>query len=177
MVKYQSGYEVPPVSRHDLRVYAKNIRNNLGLSQAPYFPIVALLEAMYPMGINQDIFDDDDWNRKFGKAKHAVYSLTDRIINIKQSVYDGAVADCGRDRFTIAHEIAHALLLDGHNVQVAKSRGTENIPVFKDPEWQADCLAGELLMPYHLCRNMSVQDIMVQCKVTEQAARCQKSKF
>lgn len=177
MVKYQSGYEVSPLSRQNLRDYAKSVRNDLNLLDVPYFPIVKLLESLHSIGFDPDIIDDKDWDKLYGASKHAVYCLTNHIIYIKESVYERAVAGFGRDRFTIAHEVSHVLLLEGQQIQVAKNRGNEAIPLFCDPEWQADCLAGELLVPYHLCRNMSVQEIVQSCKVTEKAARCQKSKF
>ena len=177
MVKYKSSYEVPPLRRIDLRRYARSVRRDLGLLNTHYFPIVELLEALHQMGIEQDIIDDLTWDKQYGKEKHAVYSLTDRIINIKESVYNGAVNDCGRDRFTIAHEIAHVLLLDNHEIKVAKIRDGNDLPPYRDPEWQADCLAGELLMPYHLCKDMSISEIVKMCKVSLSAAHFQKSKY
>jgi Zn-dependent peptidase ImmA (M78 family) len=48
---------------------------------------------------------------------------------------------------------------------------------FEDPEWQADCLAGELLMPYDLIKGMSDEEVALQCGVTMAAAKYQLSKI
>lgn len=176
MGKYDSNYEVPPVSRRDLRSYAKRLREQLGVN-TPYFPIIPFLEALQSLGIGYDIVDDNEWIREFGSDKHAEYNLADHIIYIKQEIYDRAVNDKGRDRFTIAHEIAHALLLDGHSICVARRSPNSALPIYKNPEWQADCLAGELLIPCHLCKGMSIAQIVDQCKVSYDSARMQKSKF
>jgi len=51
-----------------------------------------------------------------------------------------------------------------------------SIKPYEDPEWQADCFAGELLMPYHLIQEMSKEEIMQKCKVSFTAA-CNQSKY
>lgn len=176
MGKYETNYEVPPVSRKNLRVFAKLLRDSFGIKTIK-FPVIEFLEALDGFGVYYDIVDDAEWNQCFGVNEHAEYNLVTRTISIKESVYNHAIAGYGRDRFTIAHEIAHALLLDDSELKVAKIRGKQAIPLFRNPEWQADCLAGELLMPYHKCKNMTVTEIAETCQVSLDAAICQKSKF
>lgn len=176
MPRYESNYEVPPVSRADLRNYAKSLRDGLGIKTV-CFPIINLLEAMFEIGIHYDVIDDGEWDQMHGDNEHAEYNLTTHIISIKESVFVRAVNGHGRDRFTIAHEISHALLLDDKDIRVAKNRGERQSPIYKNPEWQADCLAGELLIPYHLCKNMNLLEIVEQCQVSIDAAQFQKSKF
>lgn len=175
-MKYETNYEVSPVSRNDLRLFARYIRDRFKI-RTTKFPVIEFLESLYEFGIYCDFIDDTEWNRQFGENEHAEYNLTNRIISIKESVYNRAVAGYGRDRFTIVHEIAHALLLDSSDLKVAKIRGQKEIPLFRNPEWQADCLAGELLIPYHICKNMSVEEIVHVCQVSYDAALFQKSKF
>lgn len=54
-----------------------------------------------------------------------------------------------RARFTAAHEVAH-VLLHGEQLQngsVQMNRAQEKIPIYQQPEWQANTGAGALLMP------------------------------
>ena len=177
MTTYNYNYIVPPLSRLSIRAYAKKIREVLGVTGA-YFPVTALLEGLaYVNDVNYDIVDDTEWDKRFGKDKHAQYDLLDKVIYVKESVYLGALENKGRDRFTIAHEIAHALLLDEKSIKFNRNLPKDLPPIYTNPEWQADCLAGELLIPAHLCRNMSIEQISKSCAVTEMAAKCQKSKF
>ena len=176
MGKYETNYEVLPVSRRDLRGYAKYIRDSFGITTIQ-FPVVEFLEVLNGFGIYSDIIADEEWDQCFGKNEHAEYNLVTHVISIKESVYERARRGYGRDRFTIAHEIAHAFLLDDEELKVAKVRGGQAIPLCRNPEWQADCLAGELLIPYHLCKEMSPEEIYVQCQVSFDAAKYQKSKF
>lgn len=176
MSQYNSAYEVPPLSRLQIRRIAKNVRSIFNIT-TPMLPVVDLLEVLHQFGINTDIIDDLTWVKQFGINKYAEYNLMSQVISIKESVYDRAVLGIGRDRFTIAHEIAHALLLDGSSIKVSRSSNGSSQKCFCDPEWQADCLAGELLVPYDHCKNMSVEDIMHNCGVSRQAALTQMSKF
>jgi hypothetical protein len=68
-------------------------------------------------------------------------------------VYADLWADDGRARFTVAHEVGHI------HLHVAQTKGrfvesamqdfqrTENVPVYKNPEWQANVHGATLLMP------------------------------
>lgn len=174
--KYESNYEVPPLGRKDLRRIAKIIRGRLGVKTI-CFPVVELLETLGEMGIDSDIVDRSQWEKIFGSNEHAEYDLSTHIISIREDIYARAVEGYGRDRFTIAHEIAHAFLLDDKHIKVAKIRGETSIPLWRNPEWQADCLAGELLVPYGLCKDMNVVEIAEKCKVSSDAAFYQKSRF
>lgn len=173
MTNYKNYYAVPPLSRADLRNYARSIREKIKLNK-PFFDVVGFLESyMQCYGITYDYVDNETWIKKFGRDKHAVYNLNDKIIYIKDPVYEGACAGNGRDRFTIAHEIAHALLIRDDSIVLY--RGTNiDLPVYRNPEWQADCLAGELLVPADMCATMSIERIMRECKVSYEAAAYQK---
>ena len=177
MINYSCSYLVPPMRRLDIRHYTRELRKILGI-QGPYFPIIVLLEILYPLiGVTYDVIDDKEWNIKYGKDSHAQYILGDRCIYIKESVFNGACNDQGRDRFTIAHEIGHALLLDDKTIKFCRSARKVDMELWKNPEWQADCFAGELLVPYDICKDMSVCDIVQKCKVSNDAASYQKRKF
>jgi len=92
-------------------------------------------------------------------------------IRIPQDRYDKALAGDGRARFDILHECCHKLLLNPQSL--AFCRFTRELKTYEDPEWQADCLAGELLMPADIIRGWSASDVAKMCGVSEAAARCQ----
>lgn len=169
--------EVPPCSRRDLRRLAYEFRKKFHLN-GEYLNVPKLLELLPFLfsGIDYDIVDDETWDREFGKETHASYIMEkNKVIYIRNSIYERACIGKGRDRFTIVHEIAHAILLDETKIKFNRSSG--KLPCYKDPEWQANCLAGELLIPYELCKDMSVDEIVKKCGVSYEAARCQKSHF
>ncbi len=53
----------------------------------------------------------------------------------------------GTDRLTVIHEVGHLLL--HHKDRIVLRRGTGS-QTFCDPEWQASCFAGELLVAHTL---------------------------
>src|SRR5690606_3735229 len=72
---------------------------------------------------------------------------------LAQYVYDGMIDGNGRDRFTGAHECCHGLLHLPQIEQVLvdsklpRLYRRQEIPRYRDPEWQADAWAGSFLMP------------------------------
>lgn len=97
-------------------------------------------------------------------------------IRIREDVYDGALADCGRDRMTIAHEIAHYILLVVCGVKFARSFDGASIPTYQDSEWQAKALAGEVMCAAHLISAMNPTQIVEECGVSLDAAEYQLKK-
>jgi Zn-dependent peptidase ImmA (M78 family) len=90
------------------------------------------------------------------------------MIYIKESVYHEAASNIGRSRFTLAHELSHFILLTVKEFEIKK---TDTKPVcYKDPEWQANTLASELLVPYYETQNMTVEEITTSCNVSEECA-------
>lgn len=171
--------EVPPCSRLDLRMLAQEFRRKINL-KGPFLDIIGLLDllpSLFPgKNITYDVIDDITWDRYLNKNAHASYNLEKKVIYIRESIFERACQGKGRDRFTIAHEIAHAMLLEKAKINFNRS-SSNKIPSYKDPEWQANCLAGELLIPYERCKNMSVDEIVKNCGVSYQAARYQKNHF
>ena len=83
----------------------------------------------------------------------------------------------GRDRMTIMHEICHYITLCQLNFTLARSFEQDEIPVFCDPEWQAKCLAGEIMMPADKIYDMNPDEVSEKCGVSWPAAVFQLSKI
>ncbi|MDR2733518.1 MAG: ImmA/IrrE family metallo-endopeptidase [Spirochaetota bacterium] len=146
-----------------------NVENNL------YFPIVELLELMpefFPK-FHFKIVEDDE----LPPDVHAYTDVQNNVICIKRSVYEGACNGNGRDRMTIAHEIGHYLLICVIGFKFQRNFSDSTIQKYQDPEWQAKCFAGELLIPAHLVQKMTPREIAVLCGVSLPAAETQWSKL
>ena len=78
----------------------------------------------------------------------------------------------GRARFTLAHEIGHLILHEG--VTLNRQVKVKNHKIYEDSEWQADTFSAELLMPSHMCRGLSLEEIQTKFVVSYSAA---KNKF
>ncbi len=168
-------YSVEPKSRKDLRRLAKEIRKKFGLDKEVYFPVVQLLEALPSVykDFNYEIVEDSDLSKK----THALTDINEKVIKIKESVYDAACEGSGRDRMTIMHEICHYITLCQLNFTLARSFEQDEIPVFCDPEWQAKCLAGEIMMPADKIYDMNPDEVSEKCGVSWPAAVFQLSKI
>ncbi|WP_052120192.1 ImmA/IrrE family metallo-endopeptidase [Inquilinus limosus] len=76
---------------------------------------------------------------------HALAHVNELRIEVRSDVYDGAVAGSGRDRMTLAHELGHLVL--HADVRLSRRMPGAAVRPFEDPEWQAKCFVGELLIP------------------------------
>ena len=168
------AYIAQPCSRLDLRNLAMEIRRLLKLENCVYFPVVQLLELMSELfpAFHFEVVD----NNELSNDVHADTDVANHLIRIKQSVYDGACNENGRDRMTIAHEIGHYLLLCVCGVTFQRNFSGGAVPACQDPEWQAKCFAGELLVPAHLVKGMTATEVVKSCSVSPDAARFQLSK-
>ena len=146
------GYRVKSRTIDVIRDRVNKLRELFGIDN-PYVNIVKILDSLAAYGIIE-LFVVDDYSPllrrdELGKTKPITKdgSLIPLII-IRESVYNGAVEQNGFHRFTIAHEIGHALM---HTREMGFSRSTDhrlNDEWFRDSEWQANTFAGELLAYY-----------------------------
>ena len=166
-----SNYMVEPKSHDDLRNLALQFRKLLHLEDELYFPIVELLDVM------TEIFDDFNYevveDNVFSENVHTDTDITTGHIRIKESIYEGACNGEGRDRMTIAHEIGHFFTICICGFRLTRNFTHTEAITFRDPEWQAKCFAGELMVPAHLVRGMGTHEIAKRCGVSDDAARVQ----
>lgn len=161
-------YQAEPLKRIQLRTVAKQIRTLIGLEKTINFPVMVFLELIMPL-LYKDFHYEILPKSAFPLKKHADTDIVHHVIRIREDVYYRAVDGFGRDRMTVAHEIAHYILLVVCGVQFARTFGPSTVR-YEDPEWQAKALAGELLCPYHLIGNMKPTQIIRKCGVSEAAA-------
>ena len=157
-----------PLSRKNIHDIAYHIREEFELEKEPYFPIVEFIEfvLMNPInGMNLEILSVDEMEDTYGNMNTARNTM-----QIREDVYIRAAIDHNpRDRFTLCHELGHFLLHQPE--QISHARG--NVPPFRDPEWQANTFAAELMAPYEIIHDMSVSEITSNCGMSYQAAEIQ----
>ena len=170
-----TGYSVEAKSRKDLRRLAYVIRKSAGLEDVIYFPVVEFLELMPRMfeGFNWEIVEDD----YFPVNVHGETVITQGIVRIKESVYDGACEGDGQHRMTIMHEIAHWIMLCFLEFSLQRNFSNDEVITYCDPEWQAKCLAGEMMMPAHLVSSYMPKKLVEECGVSKAAAAFHRKKF
>ena len=158
-----------PMSRIDLRHWAKKTRKIAKSSEDEPFPIVDFLEKiLYSSDYEMEIVPDDELEENYAET---IPSL--KTFRIRESVYENAVQGSHRDRFTIAHEIAHIIFHDDITVKFA--RNEKAIPAYMDPEWQANTFAAELLVPHTKIHGMSIEEISEKYQVSKKVAQIQAS--
>jgi Zn-dependent peptidase ImmA (M78 family) len=168
-------YVAPPISRLELRNFARRFREKFGLGKLPCFPIVQFLEYV--------VFSDD-WgytldirSRKEMPDTHAETDLQNKIMRIREDIYEGAYEGQGRDRLTLTHELGHVVLHEGPTLSRIDPDKGGQYRTYRDPEWQASAFAGELLMPFDIVGNHTEEMVMKECMVSRDAARYQLNAF
>jgi len=133
---------VPPTSRRDIRLLAEKVRSSLHL-QTGWFPIVDYME-IYQLIEKDFVYDIVDTSEM---SEHGLTFPDQKLMFIREDVYERARDGCGRDRLTIAHEFGHLLM--HRNLGLARTHvvRAETVPPHSSSEWQANCFGGELLIP------------------------------
>lgn len=166
-----SQIEVPGHSRGDIQKMADRVRTLFGVSPERSFPIVQLLEALgTPFGedkapvLEVEIVPDEEL-----PDNYAEYHPISNTMLIRESVYDGACNDNGRDRFTLAHELGHFII--HRNVDYKFARSEEKVESYQDPEWQANTFASMLLIPRDQIAGHTIDEVAEKYQVSKAAAR------
>jgi hypothetical protein len=165
--------EVSPRSRADIRGVAHRI-HDIVKRQPPPFPIVEFIECLLPR-----LWEDFTFSVQPVAAlgdNHGVTFPDERMMIIREDIYERAVEGRGRDRLTVAHELGHLLLHTG--VRFARHVDPKSIQTFRSSEWQANCFAGELLVPSWYSAQFTTVDITAEiCNVSREAAETQLRAF
>lgn len=150
MQNSMQNYIADPLSVINIRKIAYNIREviDFNTKETKQFPIVKFLELIMPKIVeNFHIYIADE--NEMGNV-HGLACVEEDCIKIRKDVYEGAIEGNGRDRFTLAHELGHYLMHDKKHVKLARIEAGKSIEAFRNPEWQANTFAAELLMPINL---------------------------
>jgi len=169
-----ASFAVRPLSTVKIREKASIVRNVFDYD-VKYFPVVEFLENIMPK-IFKDFYIEVDPIEEMGNC-HGLACPTENCIKIREDVYERAIKGYGRDRFTLAHELGHFLMHQPENISFARTGIDNKIDAYRDPEWQANTFAAELLMPYELINTTNPNEIVEDFGVTYQAASIRVKKI
>ena len=169
------SYIVEPLSRFNIRQIVKNFRKLLGIENAWFVDVVALLDILSKK--IPDFSYEVVANCTLPKKVFATTDIYSGKIKIKQHIFDKACDGNGFARYCIAHEIGHFILLRLCGFELTKATQDMNIPKFRNPEWQAECFAGELMMGYDVTKHFTVEELKDRCGVSKKAANYQYNMF
>ncbi len=167
-----SIYKARPVSRKDIRNLVHKLKCFLGIENECYCDVIRLLENILPQ-IDEKFEYCIVENSCLPYNVYAQYIPEEHLMEIAEDVYDGACADNPRDRFTIAHEIGHAIMHSSRNIKLCRINEYCKVKTYEDPEWQANAFAGYLLMSPNSIFGMTDLEISEKCKVSLEAAKIQ----
>ena len=168
-------------TRNELRDKAREFRLKFGIENQLHFDVVKVLESTelhYP-DFNYQIVTDDDIKEiaiPLSEDEFSIYDSNNKIAYIRDFIYENAQNNDGFSRMAIIHEISHHIVCKISPI-IEKYEETHLIDACYDAEWQAKCLAGEILVPYDLTLSMSVGEIREKCSVTLVAACYQYNKM
>lgn len=168
-------YDVPPLSIEDIRCLARSVRTLIGQENKCKFPVILFFERVLP-----ELFPDYKFlivpDSEMIKNAYAITCHQRKYMKIRESVYVRANEGVGRDLFTIAHEIGHLFM---HNCETVSFTRVNTFAkqAYRSAEWQANQFAAELLMPYDLIKDSSIEEIVEKCCVSTEAARIRYMKI
>lgn len=164
-----------PLSIKKIRELANMLREFTNCNDTAFFPVVRFIESILP-SIDPEfalVIEDID---SMGVC-HGLACPEEKCIKLREDVYERAIQGIGRDRFTVAHELGHYLLHDDNNVTLARMEKNKKIEPFRDPEWQANTFAAELLVPLNLIDTQNIYEIAENFGVSNQVAEIRLNKL
>jgi hypothetical protein len=139
--------EAAPISRRELEDIGWKVREVLGFTEHRWLPVAHVIEHMLPQIYGEDFAFRVGLMSEMG-SNHGYADPDQRELVLREDVYDGLVEGRGRDRMTGVHETSHLILHPGN--RLFRTMREERPPAFRDPEWQAKCLAGTIMMPVRM---------------------------
>lgn len=155
------------MSRSDIRQIANKFREGLGLQEVVYFPVVEVFEILPILyeGLSTEIVNDHEL-----KDRYAETDIENKVIRVRQSIYDNAVEGDGFSRMTLMHEVGHYECLVNQPLRFNREPDHVKLKPYEDPEWQAKCFAGEVMMPDNKVCRMGFGETIKKCGVSSAAA-------
>jgi len=141
-------YMAAPTTWEKIRQFTMQIRRSIGTENDFYFPVVHFIEFALPRldpEFELDIVSASDIPGNYAETRPALHHM-----RIREDVYEDALADNGRARFTLAHELGHYLMHGEGVVSLARTQSNIQVPPYARPGRQANVFAGDLLVPIPL---------------------------
>lgn len=159
-----TGYRVAPLSHVDIERAAAGVRRMFELDPLVPLPGLELFERLdryhLPVGaqhlqltyaVEQELLDGALACARYEEADNAI------ALVLSADTYNDLERRNGyRARFSVAHEIGHAVLHGSQLVELTQidhvqramlRTDASDTPIYRDSEWQANTFAGALLVP------------------------------
>lgn len=163
-------YQTKPTSRKALRALAPIFRELFDVESHGAFPVLEALEKI-PIVFKGSSFNvvDDSKLPPDTPARCQPDDEGNFVIEIKQSVYDGAYKkNIGAYRGFITHEMCHVFLYKiGFTPMYNRSFANNEVPAYCSVEWQTKALCGEVMMPYLDTKGMDASTIIKKYGVSK----------
>jgi Zn-dependent peptidase ImmA (M78 family) len=172
MSQKENRVVVKPMSRSKISEITSALRSVLGIAETAYFPIVYFIENLL-LRIDPK-FEFIICSKEEMGCQEGLTIPDKHIMKIREDVYIGATKYHNpRDLFTLAHELAHYVLHTSDGVVFSRING--KVEAFRDPEWQANTFAAELMCPSKVAKYMSEEDIVAAFRVSKKVAKIQST--
>ncbi len=160
--------EASPISRNELEQVGWRIREILGFTTVRWLPVPQIIEHLLPKMYGEDFSFRVAECVEMG-SNHGFADPDERELVLREDVYQRMVEGRGRDRMTAIHEMSHLILHPRR--RLFRRMAEEPPPAFRDPEWQAKCLAGTTMMPIQLLNGCATTgEIVREFSVSLEAA-------
>jgi hypothetical protein len=164
----------PPTSWNKIAVTTDSLRQDLGLAEVMFFPIMDVLEVVLDQELDLVRIEVEE-DAIMGKTE----GFTDpggEFIRFSETVYRKAYNGHPRARWTAAHEMGHFFLHTRTLLTRVSGKAIADMKPFECPERQAHQFAAELLMPRKFIGpSSSIRRIMSDFGVSEEAATKRKN--
>jgi len=144
-----NNFLVRPRSWESIDQDAMIMRETYDLQDVTFMPVIELLEHVLCNELNEislELVEDGE-----AQGFEGCTALDGKTIYLRNSVYIGAYKDQARHRFTVAHELGHAVLHAGQTPTMAFLSNHPDKP-FCQSEPQANRFAASLLVPLKLLK-------------------------
>lgn len=144
------AFIVPPKSREEIRIRAIALRS-IAKCMSGRFDIVGFLEfdiLEYDPNFKLEVCTNEEMGDLLGLTFPKQSTIKLRI-----DIYDGARDGDGFCRMTVAHELGHYVNHSEDQIGFARQLVSRGTAKYMNSEWQANCFAGELLVP---CTDRSI---------------------
>lgn len=172
-------YKTHPISREELRSVAKALRQIFKCKNKFRFDVIDAFErtpVLFPQ-VTCIVVEDEEIENNI-PARCTPDMNGHYLIEVKNSVYEGAVTGKGGYRAHILHEICHAFLcILGFTPILDRAFRNRELRPFESMEWQAKALCGEVMIPYEETAGLSIRRIMGYCKVSYDSAELRFNEF
>ena len=158
-----------PLKIKEIEEIASNFRKQFNINEDQFFPILEVLDMLFENKLLSIQFLEDD-NEIFDDNTPAIYNAIENYIYIKESVIDEYESGIYRACFTLAHELFHYIQVKILNFEFVDEISDVS---YKDPEWQANEFAGQLLIPTKYI-NLDNETLISKFHVSEECITVRK---